>query len=926
MNLASYASDFADGCCTPSAFAFGRACALLLGGTLVLAAPGGLEAQSREATAQYDHESAAPVAQAVRIHDPITVDGVLDEAVWMTAPPITEFIQEIPDEGQPVSQPTEVRFLYDDESIYVGAWLWDDGEILTRLARRDTGVPDADFFVVLFDSYHDHRTAYRFATSPSAMKRDEIVTGGGFGDTSWDPVWEVETTITDEGWFVEMRIPFSQLRFRSDEVQLWGLQVERKIRRHGEDTVWAYTPRDQQGGVARFGHLEGLEGIDGGRGLEILPYLSGRAEYLEIPGSESVGFDNPFRSGSDYFGDVGLDIKYSLGSNLTLDATVNPDFGQVEMDPAVINLTAFETRFSEQRPFFVEGAEIFRFGEGGGRTGQDDAQLLYSRRIGRSPQGSVPGSAAYSDVPSATTILGAVKLTGKTTNDWSVGLLNTVTGREAAPWVDADGARQQIEVEPLSNYFAARARRDVRQNQGSFGAIFTSVHRDLRTEALDQRLRSQAYAVGADGRVEWNNRSWVLAGKLSQSLVRGSPEALAITQRSPARYMHRPDASHLDFDPTATSLSGTFGKLNLEKQAGTWQGGLGLSAISPGYEVNDLGFQNWADRVQVGGRFAYVQPRTGSYFRRLSVRAGSDFTYNFDGQSVGRELSLSTNGQLLSFHGFNARFTREFSSWDDRLTRGGPLARVPSGYSGNVGFNSDSRGWWQVRSSVRFAEDEAGGWQRGGNLDVFFRFAEIYEIRVGPDVTRRVTAAQYLTAVDDASADHTFGRRYVFGELEQTTVGLETRFNVTFTPGMTLELYAQPFLSTGRYSGIKELAAPRTFDFRKYGEDVGEIEKEEDGRYRVDPHGDGSQVFQVNNPDFNLRSLIGNAVFRWEWRPGSTLFLVWQQTRSERLVPAIRGAAEHDIGEFNLERESRALFGLKPDNVLMFKVTYWLNP
>jgi hypothetical protein len=907
---------------------------LLLAAMLACITATGLAAQANGN--HYEHDTEAPVANAVRTTQPIVIDGVLDEAVWMTAPAITDFVQTDPDEGAPVSQPTEVRFLFDDENIYVGAWLWDDGEILTRLARRDAGVPDADFFVVLFDSYHDHRTAYRFSTSPSGMKRDEIVTGGyggmgpggggGFGDTSWDPVWEIRTSITDEGWFVEMRIPFSQLRYRPDEAQTWGLQVERKIRRHGEDTVWAFTPRRERGGVARFGHLAGVEGIRQGKRLELLPFVTGRAEFVDVPRSGGAEFDNPFRSGSDVFGNLGADLKYRISSNLTLDATVNPDFGQVEMDPAVINLSAFETRFDEKRPFFVEGAEIFRFGETGGNPGATNAQLLYSRRIGRAPQGRVPGSSVYSDVPSASTILGAAKLTGKSANGWSMGILNAVTGRVHAPWMDTSGAERTTEVEPLANYFAGRVRRDVRQGSAAFGAIATAVHRSFDDDALRSQLRSAAYAIGMDGRLDWSNRAWMMAGRISRSHIEGSPAAMEATQRSSARYMQRPDAEHVSLDPTATSLSGYFGRVDLARQAGIWQGRVGITAITPGYEVNDLGFQSWADRIDVDTNFGYEQPRANSHFRRFSVRGGPSATFNFAGEPVSADFGLFVNGQLLSQNGFNVRMARQFAVWNDRLTRGGPLTREPAGYSGNLGFNTDSRGRWQVRSGLRFAADDGGGWRRGANFNVGIRIGESYEVRVGPDVSFSHTPAQYVTTIGDPTAAHTFGSRYVFAGLDQTTVGVETRFNFTFTPDLTLELYAQPFLSTGDYHPFKELALPRTFEFLEYGTDVGTVTREDDGRYTIDPHGDGTRTFRVTDRDFNYRSLLGNAVLRYEWRPGSTLYLVWQQAREERLTSASGDTAGRRIGAFDLERDARALFGIKPRNVLMLKVNYWLNP
>ena len=882
----------------------------------------------------YSHDSMAPAARAVRVDVPIAIDGVLDEPVWMTAPALTEFLQTVPDEAQRVTEETEVRFLYDDDNIYVGAWLWDEGEVPARLRRRDQGTPDADYFVVIFDSYHDHRTAYRFAVSAAGNHSDEIMTigrggggrGFGFGDRSWDPVIDVRTTITDDGWFVEWRIPFSQLRYRTDEIQTWGLQVERKLRRKGEDTVWAFRPRNEPQVVARYGHLYGIEGIPQGKRLELLPFSTARAEYREIPRSEAAGFDNPFRSGSEYFGNMGLDLKYRLGTNLTLDAAMNPDFGQVELDPAVINLTAFETRFDEKRPFFVEGAEIFRFGEGGARWGGSDAQLLYSRRIGRTPQGFVPDVAAYSDVPGQTTIPGAAKLTGKTAGGWSVGLLEVVTDRVTAPWIDPDGTRGREEVEPRSNYLVARLRRDIRQGTGSLGVITTSVHRDLRSETLRSRLRSSAYSVGVDGRIETRSLKWRLAGKLSGSRVDGGVDAIARTQRSSARYMDRPDATHMEFDPDARSLSGLYGQLNLSKQTGTWQGNLGVTAITPGYEVNDLGFQSFADRVEATSSFGYRQPRVSRHFRMLNVTVNTTNTFNFGGEAVASNVGLWVNAEHASFNRFNIGINRRFEAWNDRLTRGGPLTLEPAGYFGNLNFNTDRRGILQFRGGFRVNEDDAGGWNRSGNLGLFFRFWEIYELDVGPQVSRDRVAAQYVTTVPDPAATQTSGNRYLFAPLDQTTVAIETRFNVTFSPDLTFELYAQPFMSSGDYRGLMELAASRSFRFLQYGKDVGSVIRGENAKYLVDPEGDGAEPFEVSDLDFNLRSLLGSAVLRWEWRPGSTLFLVWQQTRSERLLRAAGRTFDDEVGEFNLGRDGRTLFGLKSDNVFVVKVTYWLNP
>ena len=879
-----------------------------------------------ESPASYSHDVMAPRAVAVRASQSFAIDGSLDEAGWMDAPAITGFLQSVPDEGLPVSEETELRLLYDDENIYVGAWLWDEGEVQSRLSRKDGTVPDADFFVVLFDSYHDHRTAYRFGTWPSGVKKDQIIiAGGGLNDTSWDPVWDVQTTITGEGWFVEMRIPFSQLRYSADDIQNWGFQAERRLRRKGEDAAWAFTPRSEPRGVARYGHLDGIEGIGQGKRLELLPFVTGRAEYLQIAQSDAADFPNPFRSKSELIGNVGLDLKYRIGTNVTLDATVNPDFGQVELDPAVINLTAFETRFEEKRPFFVEGAEIFRFGDLGGRPGGSEAQLVYSRRIGRTPQGGAPDNAEYSDVPGSTTILGALKVSGKTAGGWSLGVLEAVTDRTDAPWADATGNTGVTEVEPRSNYVAARLRRDIRQGTGSFGVIGTGVQRDLESTALASRLRSSAYALGVDGRIEWDSQEWLLAGKLSGSRVSGSSEAITRAQRSSARYMDRPDATHLDFDPEATSLAGFYGKLDLIKQSGSWQGGVGLTAISPGYEVNDLGFQSWADRMDVTSEFGYEQPTAGQYFRSFSVRAATVNTFNFGGEAVASEVALSTNAQHVSFNSFNARIARRFETWDDRLTRGGPLTHKPAGYSVGVGFNTDNRRVWRIRTGLELEDDQGGGWGRSGDVVLGFRFLEIYEIELGANMSRTRTAAQYVTSVAYSGATHELPRRYVFAPLDQTTVGVETRFNVTFTPNLTLELYTQPFVSSGDYLGLMELAEPRSFDFMRYGEEAGSVTPGDDGELTVDPDGTGSNNFQVGRLDFNVRSLLGNAVLRWEWRPGSTLFLVWQQRRSERFL-GLPGQDNDLAGRFELQRDADALFGLKPENIFMLKLTYWLNP
>lgn len=871
-----------------------------------------------------NHEE-KPTARAVRTGATISVDGRLDEPAWMTAPPVTDFWQVDPDEGASVSEPTEVRFLYDDDAIYVGAWLYDnDDQIVTRLSRRDTAIPDVDLFAVHFDSYHSHRSSNRFTVSASGAIRDLAMGANASltrGDRSWDPVWDVRTTVTAEGWFAEMRIPFSQLRFSQDEEQVWGLQIERKLRPQQENTVWVFKPKDEPDGQTNFGHLIGLSGIKPGRKLEFLPYAGGSAEYVAVPKNDDVSFGNPFRSGSDYFGNAGMDLKYGLTSNLTLDATVNPDFGQVEVDPAVINLTAFETRFEERRPFFVEGAEIFDFGE-------DAAQILYSRRIGRSPHGSAPSGAAYDLTPQATTILGAAKLTGKTASGWSLAALDAVTSREMASWRDDENNESELEVEPLTNYFAGRVRREMRGGQTTLGALFTAVHRKLSGSPLEGGIHATAYSGGLDFSHDFDNRAWHVSASLSPSYVTGSNGALIATQRSSRRYFQRPDADHVSVDSAAMSLFGYSAQASLSKQSGLWRFGAVASAISPGYEVNDLGFSRNADRISTWMNLGYEQNQPGPYFRSWNVRASQDLAWNYGGDLIDTSARISGRVQLPNFSSFSTHLSYNPAKLNARLTRGGPLAREPAGYSASLNFNTVSQARVSFRTGVRYGEDQSGAWQRSFNVSLNFRGGEKFEARIGPSFEQSHATAQYVTSRTDQTATRTFGRRYLFADLDQSTLSMDARFNVTLTPRVTIEIFAQPLLSSGNYENLKELRAPRTFDFNRYGTDAGTITALDGGRrFEIDPDGAGpASKFPVDNRDFNVRSLRSNAVFRWEWRPGSALFLVWQQTRSGRLAASDPDYPYARVGNFRLGRDAGDLLGLRPDNIFLVKMSYWLNP
>jgi hypothetical protein len=852
------------------------------------------------AAAQQPAAPEPPQAGATRTTLAIRVDGALDDAAWQAATPITGFRQLDPQEGQSATERTEVRVLYDDQALYIGARLYDRQPVRSRLGRRDMGMSASDWLTVILDTNHDHRTAVGFEVNPAGVRRDQTRAQDGSEDDSWDPVWEAETSVTDSGWVAEMRIPFSQMRFSGAAVQTWGMQVERQIARNQEFSVWSFTPRDQPGGIPRFGHLAGLERIPTGKRLEVLPYVVSRAENVERGA-------NPFRDDREYGADAGVDLKYRLTSNFTLDATVNPDFGQVEVDPAVLNLTAFETQFAERRPFFVEGSEIFRFG------GDGTNLAFYSRRIGRQPTLEPPYDAI--DVPTTTRILGAAKLSGRTQGGWSIGVLDAVTRREEARFRLEDGEDGRQTAEPLTNFFVGRARRETRAGQTAIGGFVGAVNRNLDTDELNAALRSAAYSGGVDLFHQWGERHWTLTGFLAGSHVRGDEGALISTQQLPYHYFGRPDADHLQLDSALSSLSGFAGAVTVNRQMGRhWNVNGRLNTISPGYEVSDLGFQRRADRIDAEVGANYSETRPGKVLRRYYTYGSALMEHNYGWENISNRLFWGANGQLLNYwSGYLNLGTSLPGTMDDRLTRGGPAAHRVGFSSINAGVSTDPRK--KVIGDIGFfyQRDGAGGDASELGAAVTLRPAPHWELSVGPSLSRSHTVAQYLARVTDPLATETFGSRYVFASLDQTSVALETRLNYTFTPALSLQVYMQPFIASGEFGPAKELARPRTFEFLTYGEDVGQVV---DGRIYPNGTGEGALSFAVPQPDFNVRSLRGNAVLRWEWRPGSTMYVAWQQTRE----------SSEAFGDFSLSRDTEGLFGAQPDNVFLIKVSYWLNP
>ncbi len=829
------------------------------------------------AQARGDARAAAPRAEAVHASGPIHLDGHLDEPAWQEAPPITSFTQLDPQEGQAVSEPTAVRILYDDNAIYVGARL--SGPVRYRLGRRDMDLLDSDWFGVAFDSYYDHRTAFHFQVNPGGVERDATIRmegGQAVEDDSWDPVWAVATSHDSAGWTVELRIPFSQLRFRARPQQTWGLQLERIIGSRQEYAEWAFTPKRELAGVQRYGLLVGLRGIKPGKRLEVLPYVVGRGEHVD-PGAD------PFRGAGRQSATAGADVLYRVAPDITLNATINPDFGQVEVDPAIINLGVYETFFPEKRPFFVEGSEIFQFT--GNTSGGD---LFYSRRIGRPPQLAPPTAA--SDVPTETAIPAAVKISGKSAGGWSFGLLDAVTARENARYLDTLGATASLAVEPLTNYFVGRARHEANAGRSWLGGIITAVDRDLATPNLQADLRSAAYAAGVDWRHEWAHRSWALQGSIAGDAVLGSRQAIIATQRQSNHYFQRPDAPYLGVDTAATSLTGYSVGVNLSKQAGEhWRGSIAGALTSPAFEVNDLGFQTRTDRRDAQATLVYVENRPHPFFREYDMDVVWRNESNYNGDQIQQFVIFGAAFTHTDFWRVTAAGRYRWRSWDDRATRGGPMIIRPAETQFTVTLRTDSRKPVLLNPVVNRTYDEYGGGSWDLAMNVVVRSPR-WNLTLGPGVSTGRIAAQYVGTASDSTATATYGHRYLFAPLDFTQVDAQVRFNFALTPRLSLQTYVQPLIFSSDYGQVGSLATPRTFDFTPYAGPA--------------PSLDGT-----------FRSLRGNMVLTWEWRPGSRLYVAWQQWRQGRIADPT----------FDFSRDVPGLFDARSNNIVVLKVSDWLN-
>jgi len=865
---------------------------------------------SGEAVARADDPAPPVRAHAVRRTGPISIDGQLDEAVWAAAPKQAGFVQRFPKDATKPSVETSFAVVYDDEAVFVGVWADDPRPELIRalLTRRDVD-SGADAVVIAFDSYHDRRTAYAFELNAAGVQRDMLLFDDSNSDDTWDAVWTGNVSVTSGGWTAEYRIPLSQLRFASAETQEWGFQILRLIGRTGEQDSWSPWPRSAPQVVSKFGVLDGIDHLRSSPHLELLPYVTAGVDRLPVADGDPLNKQYNLRK------NLGLDLKYGLGSAFTLSATLNPDFGQVEADPSKINLSANELFFAEKRPFFLEGVDLFKLPVGSDDTGVEGA--FYSRRIGAAP--ADPGTDyTYIKAPQSTTIYGAAKLTGKTSSGWSVGVLDAVTSQETAETfttTPTDGQPQRVDpvVAALTNYAIARVKRDLGEGKTSIGLSATAVNRKLDDPGLESLVHDQAYTGGVQLQHRWADNAWIANVSLLGSWVHGTPEAIAQTQQSAVHYFQRPDATDVHFDPTRTSLSGLAATWMIGRLGDTkhWRFGAGGDLRTPGLELNDAGFQLASDRTIPFFLGQYRDDEPGEHVLNWVLSSDAYWSQTLEPRVTDYGLESNGNIQFTNYWSVSAYNNIHQAKWNVNALRGGRALRVDPRQFSLINLNTDTRKpvWFNLNGSG--GHDWTSG-ERDLNLAVSatIQARSNLDVSIGPTFFGRVDPMQYIAEVPDQAGQSHFA----FGRIHETDISLTLRVNWTFSPYLALQAYAQPYVASGHYDELKDVDNPGAAHYadRFHVFTPGELQLT-GGTYQAVHNG---ALFSFDRADFNFRQLRSTVVLRWEYRPGSTILAIWSHGQTSDAL---------DDGRFRFGRDFGDLATAASENIVMVKANYWFG-
>lgn len=806
------------------------------------------------------------------------IDGRLADECWQHAAWTGDFVQFEPVPDAAPSQQTQYAIVYDDNNLYVAIMALDSepGKIVRRISRRDD--VDGDWVSVAIDSYEDKMTSFEFTVSASGSKGDLLRSESGGEDETWDPVWEVKTSMQSDGWYAEIRIPYSQLRFGKKSSYNWGLEVARKIYRHQELSFWQPVDKGSSQFVAHFGTLQGIQNISPKKEIEIVPFVLSQLTLSE----KEAG--NPFATGRNTKASVGVDGKVGLTNDLTLNFTINPDFGQVEADPSNVNLTNFETYFDEKRPFFVEGSNIYHYPFD--ITNNERNKIFYSRRLGREPQFSYDRQEGeYVRAPGRTNILGAVKISGKTRKGTSLGILNAFTQKMYSE-IDRDGARSGYAVEPLSNYFTGRVEQDLDSGNLIVGGIVTAVNRKIDEEQFNGISRS-AYTGGVNVTRYWREKSYYVTARAFFSHLKGAPLAMTRLQRSSARYYQRPDADHLRLDSSRTTLGGLGGSLNGGKISGHFNF-LGFSSwSSPGLEFNDIGFKPNADQIMNGVWAGYSEWRPRGFVNEYEFNGSTYHIMDFSGKSKGWGTESFAYIQFKNYYDMAGGLNINYNGTSTTLLRGGPSIRTPGVMNGWFSIESDSRKKFQAEYDMSFRrgfENSATSVSYG--LDISYKPSNRLMLSVYPQYVQSTDHQQYVRTVE---GDHP---TYILSSIHQHVASMSVRINYGITPDMSLQWYALPYLFSGDYYDFKTVTHPQADKFTD----------------RYTPMED----YPYDNPDFHFLQLRSNLVYRWEYKPGSVLYLVWSQGRT----------LQEEEGSFRFGDYVHELARATPQNDFLFKVSY----
>ncbi len=829
------------------------------------------------------------VYYATKINVHPRIDGKLDDLCWQGLGWSGAFIQQTPSQGQSPSEPTDIKIVYDENYLYAAFKCYNHGpgKIRPILGPRDELIGDA--VGIALDTYHDKQTAFEFMANASGQKSDLVHLGAYNFDYNWDAVWSAKTQVYDSLWTAEIRIPFSQLRFAQKPEQIWGMHVWRWLDRNKEESHWKLIPIDAPAMVYLFGELRGIEGIKPKVNYEFLPYLS-----MKLSPEGTNG--DKFKYGA------GLSGKIGVSSDFTVDYTINPDFGQVEADPSVLNLTSYEVFYDEKRPFFLEGNSIFDY-----TVGSD--LLFYSRRIGHAPSYTPTLNEGETvSLPDNTAIISAIKLTGKTPKGLSVGVIQSFTAKENAQIRSTLGSREEV-VEPFSNYAIGRIKQDFNHGNSTLGALITATNRDINDSNLNF-LSTSAYSGGVDFQHNWKGRKYFIDVKSLFSQINGNEQAIRNLQLSSVHYFQRTDADYLNFDDSRTSLGGNGGAIRGGKRSGRFRANANFSWRSPGLELNDLGYLYQADILSEMLNLTYKVDKPWRYIRSYYIDFEQERDWNYGGDITLDRFKLHGYAQFKNLWSVHLNLKHYSNILDTRELRGGP-ALYKDGYADAELFIQSS----PVKDLMIAAGPRFKWFRDNISQTDYFTFHVRWQVNNRLSITSR-------TIFDNSTDHHQYVKaqiinsktNYLVGTIDRKTLQTTLRIEYFITPELSIQYYGNPYASIGKYRNFRFVADGRSHQLNQRYTNLNVLGLT-DKYYSVDSNGDESVDFRFRDPDFNYQEFHSNFVARWEFKPGSALYLVWTHTRSDYQY-------EH---ENSIGKSFGDIWNAPANNIFMLKFSYWFS-